>query len=378
MVDLVRRIAVLIAAGLLVSCSGVPSSTPSTAATGLTSLSAVTSAAPVASIEDRLAAGMDKLLTRRAQYPQLIRTVEISVGGTTLFEYRRRGLAADETANLWSVTKSVMSALIGIAIGEHLISGVDATLSELLPQYAGVMTPEVRGITLQNVLTMTGGFTDITDEVLLSGDWVRAILTTPQAKRGAAFRYSDASAHLLSAIVSTASGMPTAEYAQRKLLSPLGITTQPITAPSVNGTFDQFMAVYNSIPGVIWPVDPQGYAAGFVWLKLTPGHLMRFGRLYMAGGVWQGAQIVPADWVAESTRSHVDHAGPQLGYGYLWWTFAVRGHPAFVAAGRAGQLVEVIPELNAVLVTSSDDADNPIDVSALLDHVNLDFVPELE
>jgi CubicO group peptidase (beta-lactamase class C family) len=114
---------------------------------------------------------------------------------------------------VWSVTKSVISALIGIAIGEHLISGVDATLAELLPQYAAVMTPGVRRITLKHLLTMTGGFADITDEILLSGDWVRAILAAPEAKPDSAFRYSDASAHLLSAIVSTASGMPTAEYA---------------------------------------------------------------------------------------------------------------------------------------------------------------------
>jgi CubicO group peptidase (beta-lactamase class C family) len=147
----------------------------------------------------------------------------------------------------------------------------------------------------------------------------------------------------------------------------LGITSEPIAEPLVKGSFDEFMTVYDSIPGVTWPVDPQGYAVVFVWLKLTPGHLMRFGQLYSGRRSLGGRAARPRRLVADSTRSHVDYAGPQLHYGYQWWTLDVGHHPAFAAIGRAGQLIEVIPELNAVVVTSSDFADYAIDLVSELD-----------
>jgi len=382
-VEVNRRIGILIvAASLVAGCSGAPATTPSTATTGLATqygatTEIITGTTESASVEERLAAGMDLLLSRQSRYPRLLRSVEISVGGTTVFAYRRPGLAADDAANIFSVTKSVTSALVGIAIGEQLISGVDATLDELLPQYADVMTPEVRGVTLENLLTMTGGFGDLPNDVLQLGDWVGSILATPGAKPDAPFQYSDASSHLLSAIVSTASGMPTAAYAQPRLFTPLGISLSPFAEPLPTDSEEAFDAAYDAASGVIWPADPQKYAAGCSLLTLTSEHLMRFGQLYLAGGVWEGTQVVPADWVSASTRPHVEHAFPETGYGYQWWTLNVHGQDAFAAVGFAGQVVEVLPDLDAVVVTSSDYAEFPIDSSDLLDQVNLDLVPEL-
>ena len=382
MVEVIRRIGVLVAAAsLLAACTGPPSTAPSAAAAGLVAPSGatteITTTTESASLEDRLTAGMDVLLSRQSRYPRLLRSVEISVGGTTVFEYRQPGLADDDAVNIFSVTKSVTSALVGIAIGEQLISGVDATLEDLLPQYADAMPPAVRAITLENLLTMTGGFGDLPDDLLQSGDWVGSILASPAAGPDEPFQYSDATSHLLSAIVSTASGMPTVEYAQPRLLAPLGIPLSPLAEPLPTDSAEAFDAAYEATSGVIWPADPQEYATGFSLLTLTSEHLMQFGKLYLASGVWEGAQIVPADWVAESTRPHVEQAAPERGYGYQWWTLDVHGHVAFAAVGFAGQMVEVLPDLDAVVVASSDWADFPINAAELLDEINLDLVREL-
>ena len=295
-----------------------------------------------------------------------------------MLSYRRADLPADATSNVSSVSKSVTSALVGIAIGEGLIPGVDATLDELLPQYAAAMSPTEREITLRHLLTMSGGLRDVPEAMVSSTDWLAQILAEQEGRPASGFGYSDASAHLLSAIVSTAAGMPTAAYAQQRLFSPLGIALTPFSEPLPAASPDEFDAVYDALPGVVWPADPQGFATGFSLLKLSADQLLHFGQLYLAGGAWNGVQVVPADWVTESTRPQIDRATTVAGYGYQWWTFEVNNrYAAFAAIGYAGQLVEVIPELDAVVVVSSDENYDPINSESLLDLISDYLISEL-
>ena len=107
---------------------------------------------------------------------------------------------------------------------------------------------------------------------------------------------------------------------------------------------------------VAWPTDPQGYQLGFGGLKLPSRDLAKFGYLYLNGGRWDGRQVVPAGYVAASTRRHSSPPPgfPAEGYGYQWWVTSQAGHPSFLAVGYGGQFVQVVPDLDLVVVVTSD------------------------
>ena len=267
-----------------------------------------------------------------------------------------------------SVTKSVLSSLIGIAIGEGLIDGVDATLGELLPGRRDEMTDEVAALTLHQILTHTAGFGEEgtgADDYWRSEDWVGSILAT-RAEAGAhdgTFAYSNAGAHLMSAVLVEASGAPVLEYAREELFEPLGIPSEPAFEPTVD--LDDPDAEAESYARYVdgdfaWGVDPQGLHEGSCCMKLRPEDLARLGQLYLDDGRWDGKQILPADWVKEATRPQVEASfAATTGYGYMWWTTEIDGQPAFVAYGRGGQVIEVVPDLGLVVVvaTEIDDRD---------------------
>ena len=107
---------------------------------------------------------------------------------------------------------------------------------------------------------------------------------------------------------------------------------------------------------VAWVTDPQGYHSGFAGLQLPARDLAKLGYLYLNGGRWDGVQIVPAGYVRASTQgqSHPPPGGPFDGYGYQWWVTSDHGHPSFVAHGLGGQFIQVIPDLDLVVVITSD------------------------
>ena len=159
-----------------------------------------------------------------------IRAVIIEVDGHTVLEHYYQGSASD-TSNVFSVTKSVVGTLIGIALADGSLRSIDDTLGELLPAYAADMEPEEAAITLRQLLTMTAGLPD-TIEVsgpfpwALSDDWVKGILTDQlEQPPGEGFAYSDASSHLLAAVVTEAVGTSVLDYARAELFDPLGIAT---------------------------------------------------------------------------------------------------------------------------------------------------------
>lgn len=325
-----------------------------------------------------LTAGVDNLLQVFAS-KDAMRAVLVSVDGRTVVE-RYPGSTADESRDIYSVTKSVMSTLIGIAIADHRLAGLDQTLDQLLPDYASTMSPEVAGITLRQILTMTAGLPADSDPAFEpTSDWIKAILTQGNDQQpGQFFEYSNAAAHLLSAILEKATGQSTLEYARRKLFDPVGIATEPATT-TVKGPGNQ--DAYHPAPGFAWPTDPQGHNVGYVGIKLAPRDLVTLGRLYLDRGQWNGAQVVPADWVDQATCAQVQTSGlmPGGGYGYMWWTMEAAGDPAYVAAGYGGQLIMVVPARRLVIAVSSDTdfegQDRLIDDQAVINLLSLDVLP---
>lgn len=290
-----------------------------------------------------------------------VRAILVTVNGKPVFE-KYYDSTKDEYHNVFSVTKSVMSTLIGIAVGEGRIAGVDETLAHLLPQYAKRMSPQVARTTLKQVLTMTGGFTDDADPHAFAfmgvDDPTQGVLDSAHGTPGK-FAYSDAGAHLVSAILRTATDQSVLEFARSRLFDPLGIDTEPATEPIAS---EHNLQPY-TVADFVWPMDIQGLHLGWSALKLRPSDMAKLGNLYLNGGAWKGRQIVPADWVRDATASHVNTPGlapPEGSYGYEWWAGEAHGEPEFGAVGFGGQRILVVPALHAVIVVATEaDSSDP-------------------
>ena len=289
------------------------------------------------------------------------RAILVAVNGKTMVE-RYYDSNADETAVVASVTKSIVSTLVGIAVSEDLLT-LDETLSELLPSHSSVMTSQVGAITVRQLLTMTAGLPedDGPDPMPSGDDWVTNILRRGTVQsRGEGFAYSSASSHLLAAVLTEATSQPLLTYAREKLFDPLGIDTTPTYQPIISPRPDQAEVRAYNRADFAWPRDPQGIHIGYGEVKLSAEDMVKLGNLYLDQGRWAGKQVLSSDWVQDATASAVSTAGGfgGLGYGYQWWVTSAGEHRAFAAIGYGGQIIEVVPDLGLVVVASTwiDDA----------------------
>ena len=282
-----------------------------------------------------------------------VRTIVAATDDRIVFE-QYYGTDQDAYWDVYSITKSVISTLVGIALDEGLIDGLDDTVAELLPGYADDLPPAVAGTTLHQLLTMTAGFPAGQEAAgpafTQSEDWVQEILATPVSPPGGPFLYSNGTSHLLAAIVEEATGTSALDYARSRLFGPLGIDTRPAMRGMV--TTAEKLAAHEKA-GFAWPVDPQGVSTGWWGLKFQPRDMVKLGQLFLADGRWEGQQVVPADWVDQATTQQVD-AGDNYGYGYQWWTGTADGSVAFQAIGYGGQLIEVVPDRHLVVVATTE------------------------
>jgi CubicO group peptidase (beta-lactamase class C family) len=243
-----------------------------------------------------------------------------------------------------SVTKSVTSTLIGIALDQGVLRSLDQTIGETLDPVVPGLAIDVRSISLRQLLTMTSGLpwrelnSSVQDYVpwVSSADPLRWILEKPlESAPGARWNYNTGASHVLSAILAEASGQTTRAFAQAQLFDPLG---------------EQIGA---------WPADPRGYHFGGHGIALTGRALAKLGRLFRDGGVYQDRQIVSDAWVLEATRQHATTGNATLngpGYGYFWWIGADprTGQPFYFANGYGGQFVFNVPAANATIVVTME------------------------
>ncbi len=290
---------------------------------------------------------------------ETLRAVLVHVGGRPFVEEYLDWPKASYLS-IGSITVPVVTSLVGIAIGEGLISGVDESLAELLPEHRGEMRADVARTTLHDLLTMSGGmassyrdppagFTDVSDPTA-------GILQAADNPPGKYFDYSNQGAHLLSAVLAEATGMPVLDYARTRLFDPLGIDTRP----AYQGRAVPADVAAYSKAGFAWPVDATGLNTGWDHLKLRPGDLVKLGQLYLDKGTWHGRQLIPRAWVAQATSPQRTDLGPDAdfvganGWGYGWWTAEVDGAPAWISGGENGQLLEVLPSRSLVVVVASE------------------------
>jgi CubicO group peptidase (beta-lactamase class C family) len=300
-------------------------------------------------------------------YPQ-VRSVLVVRHGYLVYEHYWHGFDAADGQELHSITKSIISALVGIALAEGHLQSLDQTIAQLLAAHLpNDADPRWGRVTVRQLLTMTsglagdeqsqGGDERLSRRLFQSRDWLREILRRHLAATpGTTFAYSNATSHLLSVIVATATGQSTLAFARARLYGPLGIHSDHVFEPLANHRPTPADIKAYQQAAVAWPRDPQGYQFGFGETKLPARDLAKLGYLYLNGGRWNTAQVVPADYVRASTQPHsnLPGLGPGAGYGYQWWTASVDRHPSFAAVGIGGQRLLVIPDLDLVVVITSD------------------------
>lgn len=271
-----------------------------------------------------------------------IKSLLIVRRGRLAYEKYFNGGTAATAQRLASVTKSVTSTLAGIAIEQGRLPGIDQTLAEIYPDYIkGVSDPRTADVTMHQLLTMTAGFRWV-DRSMDFWNWryrknrLKGGLMLPLSDDpGTRFTYATSVSHLIGGAISRAVGMSLREYANKYLFGPMGETVEA------------------------WDKDPAGKNTGGTGIQLTPRQMAKFGYLMLHNGNWNGLQIVPREWVNNATKNHIPRPGA-LGYGYQFWVRNTGGCAAFLAWGRGGQFIVVVPDRDLVIaVTSRPRVDGP-------------------
>jgi CubicO group peptidase (beta-lactamase class C family) len=301
---------------------------------------ATASLLPVRSEAARAATGLDAALLEQAlkeaaALPSL-HALLVARGGEERLGEAFRGPGLDRPTNVKSVSKSVMSALAGAAIERGVLAGVDQPvapiLDELVPADAD---PRVEAITIDHLLTMRAGLERTSGRNygrwVNSPDWVRYALSRPFVDQpGGRMLYSTGSYHLLSVVLTQATGRSTLELAREWLGAPLGIDIPP------------------------WTRDPQGFYLGGNNMMLAPRALLRFGEMYRQGGSYGGRPVLPASWIDASWTPRVRSRFTGHHYGYGWFIAQARGVRVCYAWGYGGQMIYVVPDLALTVVMTSD------------------------
>ena len=273
---------------------------------------------------------------------------------TLIYERYFHGAEPQTAFNIKSITKTMVSALAGIAEQKGLLPGLDTPVLSLLPEYAKpnrssshvwfgddkAINDSIRAtLTLKHLLTMQAGFDwddfgPLASAMISSSDPVRFTFDIPfDGYPGETFNYNTGASIIFGAALAKSVQTDLRAFADSNLFQPAGIKL------------------------LQWDTDPLGRYIGGSEMYMTAQDLMRFGLLFLHYGVVDDKQVIPAAWVKESTAAHAKlNSWPVLpganGYGYYWWRRKSNGHQAYVASGYGGQLICIVPDLDMVIVTT--------------------------
>lgn len=277
----------------------------------------------------------------------------VQKNGTKVHENYFNGYTADNAIHVYSVTKSVFSVLIGIAIDKGHIKSVDRKVLDFFPDYT-IKTGEktIQGVTIKNLLTMTAPYkykTEPYEKFFTSQSPIQDALDLLGGDGSIGeFNYSAiGGTHILSGILVRATGQSILDFATENLFSPLGIN---VAHNVVLRNKEEHIAVMNDKNTSGWVVDPQGINTASWGLFLTSADMAKIGQLYLNDGMWDGKQIVSTGWIAESTREHSRWG--ELSYGYLWWIIDDKEH-IYAALGDGGNVIYVNTKKKMVVSIAS-------------------------
>lgn len=261
--------------------------------------------------------------------------------GFLVAERYYNGFGRSTPHNVMSVSKSFLSAMTGIALREGNLTSINQKVLDFFPEYIYPnIDPRKYNITIRNLLMMRMGIDhdqNLYNYVHSSSNWIKTTIELPLIyDPGTRFCYNTFQTHLLSAIITKASGMSMVDFGKTFLFEKMNINCAD------------------------WWQDPQGYYFGGNSMHFTPRDMARLGYLYMNNGQLNREQIVPAEWVEESLTNFTNFSNSSWGdlekvnYGYLWWLGEIKGYKVFLAIGHGGQFVINFPEINMIVVTTSD------------------------
>ncbi|HTK79924.1 MAG TPA: serine hydrolase [Rhizomicrobium sp.] len=297
-----------------------------------------------------LADAMDTIRARHIPVHSLL----IERHGTIVLDAYFYPFADNQLHDVYSITKSVVSSLVGVAVSKQELRDLNTPVLALLPKPATTETIDERKahLTLAHLLSMTSGLDcrseggeNFLQQMEHSAHWTAFALDRREvADPGSAFEYCAGNMHLVSAVLSRTTGTSAAAFAQSELFSPLGIQS------------------------AVWPSDGDGISQGFAGLKLQPRDMAKLGYLWLHHGVWEGRQILPDSYLQAALTAHAN-VEPNVQYGYGMWLYPSRGHaggPAdFEANGYGGQRIAVVPSQDMVVVITGAGLDAN-DVAALI------------
>ncbi|MFC0266459.1 serine hydrolase domain-containing protein [Kushneria aurantia] len=298
----------------------------------LLSLGLLATPASAAGERDRL----DDIVQRAGELPRT-HTLVVAIDGDTVIDESFRGHRTDATANIKSLSKTLISALVGAAIDRDIIRSADQPVVELLAPSRLPADPDPRldDITVGQLLSMQSGLERTSGQNygswVASGNWTRNALARPfVAEPGGPMLYSTGNSHILSAALTDAAGRSTLALARDWLGEPLGITIPP------------------------WTQSPEGVYFGGNEMGITPLGLLRFGEMYRLQGEFNGQRVLSAEWVEQSwqPRTRSVYSGDQYGYG--WFMDELAGSRVYYGRGYGGQVLFVVPDRAMTVVMTSD------------------------
>ncbi|MFT4414332.1 serine hydrolase domain-containing protein [Fredinandcohnia humi] len=259
----------------------------------------------------------------------------IHQGNERMFEYYKNKKVQEKPSKVYSVTKSIVSLLIGKLIELGLLENIHKPIFHYFPEIVNQHDSKKNEISIFHLLTMTSGLKVVHFQG--SKNWIKTIVEQPLVYTpGSTYQYNSGDSHLLSAIIHRVSGKTTAAFADEHLFGPLGIKKYS------------------------WVTDPQGIHGGGFSLFMNTEDMLKVGHLYLNGGRVKSRQIILSDWISQSTESYKvleTKENGSFGYGYQLWTFRSNHEKNpidyFYANGIYGQFIFVVPTLNWVVVVKS-------------------------
>lgn len=278
-----------------------------------------------------------RAILERAQALKPLETVVVAHRGAIVAERGYRGHKTTAPTSIMSASKSVISALVGIAIDKGVLKGTDQRIAPILKdQLPANPDPRLNTLTIGNLLSMQAGLRSASGprygSWISSGNWVRWVLSQPfDDQPGGRMIYSTGSSHLLSAVLTRATGRSTLALA-RDWLGPL----------------DGFSVAS-------WQRDPQGIYVGGNLMAMSPRSLLAFGELYRMNGVTpDGNRLISAEWIAESWKTRTQSRWTGDDYGYGWFSRRIAGQDVRYGWGYGGQMVYIVPALDLTVVMTSN------------------------
>lgn len=275
--------------------------------------------------------------------------IAIAKNENLIYEKYFDGYTEDDVLHVASVTKSIISVLIGIAVDKGYIKNLEQKVLEFFPAYTvkrGEKT--IQNVTLKNLMTMTAPFkykSEPYTKVYSSDDWVKAALDLLGGKSDIGeFKYSTVGINILSGILTNVTGQTVIDFAKENLFKPLEIKVP-------NNTFIQnkedYLAFIKDKHVAGWISDPKGINTAGWGLTLTPRDMLKIGQLYLNGGVWKGKQILSPIWIKDCTKEQSRWG--ELSYGYLWWIV----DDGYAALGDGGNVIYINPKKEMVVTIAS-------------------------